>query len=826
MHFHREEQVLTLSVTEIAELAFPAGDLSVAFRSFPRVSASARAAFLLQYGKEEGFTAPLSLTLTLPYTVKQDGRDAFLSEQDDLSSAAYRLLGEADGLAVSTQEGQPDRLYLLCPTGGYDAGGGFRRRFRATLALLGYLYCASTGKDSVILCSLRPLPDDRFFSEEELCSLESLSAYTKEILHQIEPMTGAFLLHRALAVPQAGEVPFPYPSMRDGQEELIRSVYTALRRGSRLFAQAPTGIGKTMSTLYPAVRALGNGHVDKIFYLTAKNSTRREAFRAAGDLFRAGARLRTCVITSKEQVCLCERAGRSVKDCCNPFDCPYADGYYERAPHAVMALLSRQNGYPRSLIVEIAREYRVCPYELSLDLSEKCDLVICDYNYAFDPIVYFRRYFGEERTVEGRYAFLVDEGHNLADRAREMYSSSLKRNRVRNLIDLLSDADLPLRKTLTAYIEVFDRLRLLCDDTLTARENGEETGFWMSKEAPTFLDDALASTENALKEWLRSAREHPCRAALSELYGDIRKYRLLRGYYDEHFLTMVRVQAYDVEVRLFCLDPSQILDELLSRAHASVVFSATLTPLDYFVEVLGGGKRAATLSLPSPFPQENLCVAAVDALSTRYEGRDTTYRSIASLIAATVSGKRGNYIVYFPSYAYLDKTVEVFRARYPKVKTVVQERNMSQKEKERFLDAFLDDGKMRVGFCVLGGSFSEGVDLPGGRLIGAVIVGVGLPGLSEEGNILREYYENRTERGYDYAYTFPGMNRVLQAAGRVIRTDTDRGVVVLIDDRYAQPLYRSLFPKHWGGLQYAGNPASLAEIVRRFWAKSDKEEPF
>ena len=826
MKFQREEQILTLSVEEVAALAFPAGDLSPSFHSALRVSASLRAAFLTQYGTIEGFTAPVPLTCDLPYTLKLDGKDCFEMGKGDLTSVTYRLLGEADGLITATDEGQPDRLYVLQPTGGYDAGGGFRRRFRARLAILGYLYCVSAGKGSVILSSLRALPDERFTEEEELCSLESLSAYTREILKEIEPMTDAFLLHRAVSVPAAGEVCFPYPSMRDGQEELIRSVYSAIRRGNRLFAQAPTGIGKTMSTLYPAVRALGNGHVDKIFYLTAKNSTRREAFRAAGDLFRAGARLRTCVITSKEQVCLCERAGKSVKDCCNPFDCPYADGYYERAPHAVMALLSHQNGYPRSLIVEVAREYRVCPYELSLDLSEKCDLVICDYNYAFDPIVYFRRYFGEERTVEGRYAFLIDEGHNLADRAREMYSASLKRNRVRNLIDLLPEADLPLRKTLTAYTEVFDRLRLLCDDTLTAREGGEETGFWMSKEAPAFLDEALGSAETALKEWLRSSREHPYRGQISELYGDIRKYRLLRGYYDEHFLTMVRVQAYDVEVRLFCLDPSQILDELLARAHASVVFSATLTPLDYFVEVLGGGKRSATLSLPSPFPQENLCVAAVDALSTRFESRDTTYRSIASLIAATVSGRRGNYIVYFPSYAYLEKTAEVFRARYPKVKTVVQERNMSQKEKERFLDAFLDDGKMRVGFCVLGGSFSEGVDLPGGRLIGTVIVGVGLPGLSEEGNILREYYENRTERGYDYAYTFPGMNRVLQAAGRVIRTDTDRGVVVLIDDRYAQPLYRSLFPQHWSRLQYAGNSASLAEIVRRFWAKSDKKEGF
>lgn len=822
MKLQTEKHQLVLSVAEIASLAFPAGDLSVSFRSFPRVTASARAAFLAEYGGIDGFTAPCSVSAELPYQMKRDGKDCFLSEDGGSFSGVYAITGELDGVVVSTAEDAPDTLYLIQPMGGYDAGGKFRKRFRASLAMLGYLYCIEKQKNSVVLTALRPLPDERFTIESERCSVDSLAAYMTEILREIAPVTDAFLLHRTVNLPSAGEVCFPYASMRDGQEELIRAVYSAIRRGNRLFAQAPTGIGKTMSTLYPAVRALGNGHIDKIFYLTAKNSTRREAFRAAGDLFRAGARLRTCVITSKEQVCLCERAGKTVRESCNPFDCPYADGYYERAPQAVMALLSRQNGYPRSLIVEVAKEYKVCPYELSLDLSEKCDLVICDYNYAFDPVVYFRRYFGEERTIEGRYAFLIDEGHNLADRAREMYSSSLTRNHVRTLCDLLPEEDLHLRKVLNAYVEVFDRLRLLCDETLTKREDGEETGFWMSKEAPAFLDDALAAAEAALKDWLRSAAEHPFKSKISELYGEIRKYRLLRGYYDEHFLTMVRVQAYDIEVRLYCLDPSNILDELLSRAKASVVFSATLTPLDYFVEVLGGGKHAETLSLPSPFPQENLCVAAVDTISTRYESRDSTYRSIASLIAATVSGKRGNYIVYFPSYAYLEKTAEAFKARYPKVRTVVQERRMTQREKERFLDAFVDDGKLRVGFCVLGGSFSEGVDLPGGRLIGVAVVGVGLPGLSEEGNILRDYYENRTERGYDYAYTFPGMNRVLQAAGRVIRTDTDSGVVILIDDRYAQPLYRTLFPLHWNGLQYAGNSASLAEIVRRFWAKSDK----
>jgi len=276
-------------------------------------------------------------------------------------------------------------------------------------------------------------------------------------------------------------------------------------------------------------------------------------------------------------------------------------------------------------------------------------------------------------------------------------------------------------------------------------------------------------------------------------------------------------------VRIFCLDPSGVIADRLRRAHAAVFFSATLTPLDYFRELLGG-EDSPTLELASPFDPENLCVAAVDTLSTRSDDRDErTFRKLATYIAATVSAKAGNYICYFPSYAFMESVQKVFSKKYPKVKVVVQKRGMSISAREKFLSAFKnDEGVLRVGFCVLGGSFSEGVDLPGSRLIGSIVVGVGIPALSNERNIIRDYYEEKNGRGYDYSYSFPGMNSVLQAAGRVIRRDDDRGVVVLIDSRYGEPLYAHLFPEHWRGLKFAGDPSSLAEIVRRFWEKTEK----
>jgi Rad3-related DNA helicase len=324
---------------------------------------------------------------------------------------------------------------------------------------------------------------------------------------------------------------------------------------------------------------------------------------------------------------------------------------------------------------------------------------------------------------------------------------------------------------------------------------------------------------HAVEPWLRSNRDSVIYNDIYSVVSAARSYLLVLEYYDERFLTYVMVFGGDLRVRLYCLDPSDVLSHCMSRGVASILFSATFTPLDYFIDLLGGGKKARQLNLPTPFKQENLFVGAVDTVSTRYDDRnEKTYHRIAALIAAAVSQRAGNYIVYFPSYAFMEGVREVFEKKFPKVKLVVQNRGMGRAEKERFLSEFKEDvGKLRIGMCVLGGSFSEGVDLPGSKIIGTVVVGVGLPGISNENNIIKEYYDVKSECGYDYAYTFPGMNNVLQAAGRVIRTHEDSGIVVLADDRYATPKYRALFPEHWSGVQYAGNASSLAEIIRRFW---------
>jgi len=656
-------------------------------------------------------------------------------------------------------------------------------------------------------------------------SADELYAFFLSLLERVDPIARDLVDRCEERIPSAKKIGFPYEHPREGQTEMAERTFRAIRRGQRMFAEAPTGIGKTMSALYPSVKAMGEGLCDRIFYLTAKSATGREAFAAAGKLFASGARLRTVTLRAKAQMCLREGGCRSGgASCCNGRACPYAKGYYTRSGEAINALLAAKHGFTPSLIREAGNQYRVCPYELSLDLSERCEIIICDYNYVFDPAVYLRRYFDAAEGERGSYVFLVDEAHNLPDRARDMYSMRLPVLPFEEVYARVEpDADPELEATLGGFVIAMRRLARLCTENRQKNEDGTENGYYLNRQPLMNFGETVNTTAQNLEQLLKKLPEHVLREPLSELLSLLRRYQSLSECYDDRFLTYVELVEGKVTVQIFCLDPAGVLDVAMSRARATILFSATLAPLDYFSDILGGGHGAEQIILPSPYDPSRLCVTVASSVSTRMEERDGSYRKVATLIAAAISGKAGNYLVYFPSYDYMEKVLRCFCEKYPKVPHIVQKRQMHPRDREAFLQYFEnDEGHMRVGFCVLGGSFSEGVDLPGSRLIGAIVVGVGIPGLSNERNILRDYYENKCERGYDYAYTYPGMNRVLQAAGRVIRTEEDRGIVVLIDSRYAEEPYLHLYPQHWEGVMAAATPAALAHRVQEFWREDAK----
>ena len=732
----------------------------------------------------------------------------------EISGVYFTLTSVADGIIRHGGYSVVDKIKIF-------KGKITPRPDKVTLALLKiscYLFSLRESLDTVfarVTCYSLDTKRLRYYSYKY--SKEELAEFYFSLLEKVKYRV-MITAKRAFERLAARDARFPYGELREGQEIMIREGYSAIKHSKRIFIEAPTGTGKTVSSLFGAIRALGEGYIDKIFYLTPKTATRREAFSAMAKLCEGGARLRTVIITAKEQICPYGLRDGDRRRRCSACCCDRASGYYSRVDAALCEMLENYTGYSRTLIEQTAKKYCVCPYELSLDLSELCEVVICDYNYAFDPSVYFRRYFGSD-AERGKYAFLIDEAHNLPDRVREMYSAELSLSSFKTLLECEDDE---CKALFADAVTAFARIERLCKDTLQADSEGVKHGFYVGSEPYAPITRALSQLLIKANELLKKKGDLPYADAIYDAISGVKKYLKACELFDSSFRFYARSDGEEKTVKCYCLDPAEVLSSLLLRADSVLFFSATLAPFEYFCNVLGASGSAKSVSLPSPFDSSRLCVAVADFVNTRFEGREDNAKRFATVIAASVKARAGNYIAYFPSYKCLEDTYRAFIKKYPKVETVVQRKNMTVSQRESFLSAFREDtGRLRVGFCVLGGVFSEGVDLPGSRLIGSIIFGVGLPALSSEKNMISEYYNasdgDEGERGYDYAYTYPGMNNVLQAAGRVIRSEDDLGIVVLADDRYSLPKYRVLFPEHWKNIQYAGNASSLAEIMRRFW---------
>ena len=619
---------------------------------------------------------------------------------------------------------------------------------------------------------------------------------------------------------------FPFPAYRPGQRELAVAAYRVSANGGRLFLAAPTGIGKTISVLFPAIKALGGGKIERIFYLTARTVGRGVAEQALVELRRAGLKLRAVTLTAKERVCV--REGHA----CDPLTCPLALGYYDRVKPAMREALEGEE-ITRAVLDAVGQKHQVCPFALALDVSVWADLVIGDYNYVFDPQAYLRRHFAEDG---GAYSFLVDEAHNLVDRAREMFSAELEgpeilavQRAIKKAVPRCAKALVQLhtamriqgngaeaKEDLLAASDPAVELNLFPAKAATIRDEG--SGVSTKREFPDHLIKPLETALDAAETWLIKNQPADFREALLALYFRLHSFRRTAEDYDERFVTIVENDPA-IRIRLFCLNPSRLIRKALARGKAAVFFSATLTPVDYYRTLLGGDPEDPVLQLPSPFPPENLGVLIQDRIQTHFKGRTESLGEVVEAIGTLVSGRRGNYLVYFPSYLYLNDTLQAFQLRFPSVRLQVQRPGLTETERDRFIAAFsVEQEETLVGFAVLGGVFGEGINLVGERLIGAVIVGVGLPQLGVERNLIRDYFQDQNAAGFDYAYTFPGMNRVLQAIGRVIRSETDRGVVLLIDTRFGEVRYRRLFPAWW---KYARvrQAEGLREAVAGFWGQ-------
>ena len=616
----------------------------------------------------------------------------------------------------------------------------------------------------------------------------------------------------------AKKLKFPHHDYRLGQQDIILDTFGAIRRSQRLMVQAPTGIGKTLSVCYGAVKAIGEGAGRRIFYLTPK-STVGQAPTAAFDIMREhGLKARVITLFAKEKCCV---GSMGPKDCTS-VTCANANGHYDRINDALYTLLTKYGDIDKAAVETVARTFCVCPYELMLDAATYCDVIICDCNYLFDPRVFLRRFFDDDCDPSESIA-LVDEAHDLVDRAREMYSAQLSLSDFEGFAPLIPDTDFILYSPLKNIIGELCTLRRKCTENRTFLGE-DEYGTRLSNEPFSDVADACREFFTAAIGWLRvngdNAAEvpygtHTLAHAVREAAFAAKRYADASKRADGSFRHLAERRGERVSARVICIDPSKLLDKCMTRVRSTVLFSATLAPMEYFSDLLGA-KRATKLKLSSPFERDQLFTAIMNKISLRYADRERTLAAVVEIIDAVVNARYGNYLIFLPSYEMLSKVAHAYSRFDPSADIRVQKPDMSEAERAKFLANFKEDSAV-IGFAVLGGMFAESIDLAGEKLIGTVVVGTGLARLNLETNIVADYFEQTREAGFEYAYLYPAMNKVLQAVGRVIRSENDRGVCVLIDDRYATPQYSRLLTDHLKDIRLAATPEALMGALEEFW---------
>ncbi|MFD2306203.1 ATP-dependent DNA helicase [Enterococcus termitis] len=673
----------------------------------------------------------------------------------------------------------------------------------------GHIYCQQNELEEITLqLTYFQTTTEEITQKTKTFSKQELYLFFEELIRKYEQWVIFKANWRTIRNQSLKTLPFPYGDYRKGQRELAVAVYKTILSDQKLFVEAPTGTGKTISTLYPTLKAIGEEQAERVFYLTAKTITRQVAEDAVEAMKQKDMQLKSVTLTAKDKICfLTERN-------CTPEACPFANGYYDRLNEGLWDLLNNENQFTREVIEHYAKKHSLCPFELSLDVSLWCDLVICDYNYLFDPTVYLRRFF-EEQTEEKENIFLVDEVHNLVSRSREMYSASLSKQKFTLLRKDLGKEQQKLTRAIRKIEKEFDKIEQVCKE--------EEKDFLHQNEPIDSLVKAAYVLAEKIGEWLPEHQTHPELNQVLLNYFDLLNYAKINEGYDDHYCTYVERRNHDITVKQFCIDPSYLLQQKLDKGKASILFSASLTPLDYYQDVLGGGKESLRYRIPNPFAKENQLLVIENHIQTTYKERETSYQKIVESLGNMIQQKKGNYFVFFPSYSYMDIVYDLFRENYPAVKTKLQASMMNEAEREAFLADFVSEPEETLlGFCVLGGIFSEGIDLKGTRLIGTAIVGVGLPQINHEQELIKRYYDLERNQGFQFAYQIPGMNKVLQAAGRVIRDVEDKGIVLLLDQRFSSSRVQQFFPPHWNQSQTAYSAEQSKILQQKFWLANDQ----
>ncbi len=737
--------------------------------------------------------------------------------------------GRADGIITGTEIGEAGPETLITVD---EIKGTYRELHKLKTAVpvhlaqakcYAYIYAEQKGLSKVRVqmtyCNMDTEEMKYFHYDYTFAELEQ---WFTDVIKQYRKWTDFEFEWKRMRQASVKELQFPFP-YREGQKELVTYVYQTIYHKRKLFIEAPTGVGKTISTVFPAVKSIGEGRGDRIFYLTAKTITRTVADEAFGLLREKGLKFKTVILTAKDKICFMQETD------CNPEYCPYAKGHYDRINDAVYDLLTHSDNFGRAAVEEYAEKHRVCPFEMCLDMSLFSDGIICDYNYVFDPHVYLKRFFAD--GVKGDYIFLIDEGHNLVDRGREMYSAVL-----------CKEDFLKLKRTVKELDQKMEYRLEKCNKELLALKRECETYKIEEYIAPfvTELQRLGTVMESYLEEHDKPDGFHTkeVRTEVLEFYFEVTHFLDIYERLDEHYVVYSELGKDGTFIlRLFCVNPSVNLAECMKKGRSSIIFSATLLPIRYYKELLGAEEGDYEVYARSVFNPARRALFIGSDVTSKYTRRtEQEYYNIASYIYEIVKSRNGNYMIFFPSHAFLQQIYDVFMDCFydeTSMECLVQEDYMKEKEREEFLQRFSgnadcdlsssiqmevewEEERSLLGFCVLGGIFSEGIDLKEDRLIGAVIVGTGLPQVCNEREILKDYFDGMGESGFDYAYRYPGMNKVLQAAGRVIRTAQDVGIIALLDERFLSSSYRRMFPREWETYETV-TVNRIAKRVERFW---------
>lgn len=832
---------IRLSVRALVEFLLQRGSIDSRAVGFDRALEGARIHRRLQKAAGEGYEAEVSLLDT-----------------QTVDGISYQIEGRADGI-FTDEDGCVTIDEIKTTT---VPCSSITEDMTPCHWAQGMVYAAIYGSQQhldalSVQLTYYQMDEDRIIRFVRHFTLIQLQDFYQDLLLQYTPWAKRQQKHTQQCMASLAALRFPFSTWRAGQHAMSGAVYrTCKEPEGRLFCQAPTGIGKTMSTLFPALKSMGEGCGEKIFYLTARSTVRTAAEEAVTQLRQTNADLvlRAITLTAKDKVCLCPNAeGRPE---CLPERCPYAKGYFDRILGAMEDILSQDVVLSQDTISAFAKKHQVCPFEMQLSLSEWCDVVIGDYNYLFDPVVHLQRFF----DAKGDWLFLIDEAHNLPSRARAMHSASFSKSQLlearralgkgksslKSALGQANDFLLQFRKALSTddaedafpadngiQTSLFGQQTFDAEEPLPA--DSAETGSLFGAQEPLYQADhtryykdlpprfcaPLQKVLSPAQHWLEDHKDGPAHETILQLYFSLRAFLRVAEQYDSHYVTQWTVHGSELEINLLCLDPSAFVERSLNRGRSAVLFSATITPPGYYKTVLGC-PDASAVALQSPFSADHLGLYCLGNISTRYRDRQSSLQPIAAALAAMVQARQGNYLAFFPSYAYLKQVQQMFTELYPEIPVLAQESGLDEAARADFLARFSAENEQTLlGFCVMGGVFGEGIDLAGDRLIGCAVVGVGLPQVNPQQDILRQYYDAPENGGcgFDYAYRFPGMNKVLQAAGRVIRTPQDKGVVLLIDDRFTWDEYRRLMPPHWAHLQYFYDIPAFRAALQDFWNK-------